>query len=543
MQSPGPSPHNTPAAVLARYNAEDPCFRYRPSPTQARFHASPAYFKLVTGGGRSGKTTSCLVDLAMCLRGIHPYKKPLNRPMTALIFSITRQQAAMVSQRKLFTACEFPDPPLGPGPAGLGQRPMIPAREIKETGALKVGFRTIYDVTLHNGSRIYFAWSDADDTWKHIQGVKIDYIYIDENAGSKKLLIECRKRVLDSQNDNDWAGCMTWGGTGTEVNDAFEDYRARCLDPLDKAHEIFRIERGENKTISPAALDRFAATLTEEEKKIHITGEDTSAGLIQIYGKQWSDDRHMNPVDYVPKDSDNLWLAYDPGVTHPMGMLITAIRKEEPITLNCIKFWSAARQTLDHSLLDLERYLCGRKLAGIIYDNLAAARDHRGRSLLMDLQTELERLRMTPIVGYFRAEKAHWDGIQLVRHMLDPDPLDPSVAPLIRLNSSAESGCQLARYQLCKYRGKEATRFTGEGGVVKKEDEFCDLVRYQAKKRAAWNVQWACGAMTMVPRDGARPEAMVTMTAEQEAKLTPYERHMRLSRSRKRTSSFRVRDF
>ncbi len=483
------------------------------------------------------------MDLAMCLRGIHPYKKPLNRPMTALVFSITRQQAAMVSQRKLFTACEFPDPPLGPGPIGIGMKPLIPAREIKETGSLKVGFRTIYDVVLHNGSRIYFAWSDADDTWKHIQGVKVDYIYIDENAGSEKLLIECRKRVLDSQNDNDWAGCITWGATGTEINDAFEDFRTRCIDPTNKDHEIFRILPGENKTIAPEALDRFAATLTDEQKKIHITGEETSAGLVQVYGKQWDDHRHMRTQDYVPTVEDNLWLGYDPGVDHPTGMLITAIRREEPITLNCVKFWSHARQTLDYDLSELEKWLCGRKLAGVIYDSLASARDKRGRSLMMDMQEALRRMNMVPLVGYYRAEKPHWDGISLVRHMLDPDPYNKNTAPLIRLNVSTESGCQLARYQLCKYRGREATRFTGEGGVVKKEDEFPDLLRYQAKRRTAWNVDWKCGPKTMEPRDGAPPLMIPGSAPVDETKLTNYERHLRLSRSRKGRASHRVADF
>ncbi len=529
------------AAILKRRWATDPCRQYTPGPTQDEFHRSDAYFRLVTGGGRSGKTTSCLIDLVWCLRGIHPHKK-WDGPVTALVFCVSRQQAAMVAQKKMFERCEFPD--IEGKPPGIGQLPLIPKREIKEIGSIKAGFRAIYECKLHNGSIVYFSWSDADETWKRIQGVKIDYIYIDENAGNEKLLIECRKRLVDSQRPGTWRGCLTWGGTGTENNKAFDDFRGLCLDPRELDHAYFQIKPGENKAVTKEALDRFAATLTEEERKIHITGEVTASSLVQIYQKQWSDERHMLRSDYVVSDDDNLWLSYDPGVDHPTGMLISAIRRDQPISLTFVKFWNHARQTLDYDVACLEKWLRGRRLAGVVYDAQAGATEKRdGRSILDDMQEKFAAKGLAPLCGYYKSQKRHAPGIAMVRHFLDPDPYDKTVTPLIHVNPSEESGCRLLRYQLMKYQGKESTKFTGEGGVVKKEDEGCDCARYQVMKRAAYNPDWRCGPFTKAVPFEDRPP--IDLPRPPEPELTPYERHLKMSRERTRrgvAQSWRVVD-
>src|SRR5436190_612634 len=107
------------AAALKKRRDIDPCYVYEPGPTQLDFHKSDAYYRLVSGGNRSGKTSSCLIELAQLVRQIHPYKKPYG-PVIALVFCISRQQATMVVQKKLFESCEFP--------GEIGKQPMIPKR-------------------------------------------------------------------------------------------------------------------------------------------------------------------------------------------------------------------------------------------------------------------------------------------------------------------------------------------------------------------------------------------------------------------------------
>lgn len=521
--------------ILAARRLRDPCYAYQPGPTAQEFHKSNTYHCLVTGGGGSGKSTACLIDLSMCLRGIHPHK-PWLGPVRAVVLCVTRQQAAMVAQRKLFHCSELTGPNGEQIPAS--NEPMIPEREIADYGAVKVGFKTNYVVTLKNGSEVYFMWAEDEKTGERIQGGQYQYIYIDEAAGTPFLLTECLKRVNRMQKpSNGWWGRLVWGATGTKLNEAFETFRANCLDPERTDFQLFQIKRGENPNDSPEALARLAATMTEEQRRIHIAGDATAADLLTIYGKQWSDERHVLATDYVPRACDNLWLGYDPGVEHPTGMLMVAIRPEEPMTLYCVKFWNHARQTLDYDVRCLNEWLLGRRLAGVVYDWAAKAKDKLGSSVLTQLQDRFHSTGIFPYVGFYAASKNHDPGIKKVRHYLDPDPYDKTAAPYIKTNGSAESGCKMLRYQMMAYRSFEPGKFTGLRGVVKKEDEGPDTLRYLVMGKLAYNSAWNCGETTrhqtnstQAPESLPQPDAPVLKT--------PYERHLSLSRARDRRKGF-----
>lgn len=519
---------------------KDPCYQFVPSVTQRAFLNDNTYFVLLCAGGRAGKTTTALVDLSMVARNIHPTKtNPNKTPLTIICLCLSRQQASMVVQHKLFHASEVK------GPAGelipASQEPMIPKTEIKKLHGVAQGFRVEYECQMKNGNKIVFMWSDDPGTERRIQGVEAHYVYIDENAGTKKLLIEVRKRVANLQNPlNGWFGLVRWGATGTIVNEAFEDFRRRCQDPRDASHKEFRIREGENPAFAEAARERLGNTMSDEERKIHLSGEASAMGLTLVYGKQWSDDRHMRKADYIPHASDNLYLGYDPGVDHPTGMLIVAINKNFPLTLNCIRFWAHSRETLDDDVRRLSGFLRGRRLAGVAYDWAANAQTKagRGESVLTMLQTTMLAANLMPHTGFFKSMKAHWPGICLVRHYLSPDPSNLAVPPMIYVNPSDESGCQRFRQEMLSYRGKEETRFTGAGGIVKKDDEGPDVIRYLVVRRFAYNAEWACGP-TLWGAEGPREMETIEPPAPPEFSgdpmlLPPYQRHLLMSRQRPR---------
>ena len=60
--------------ILAEYRAGMAVSHYKPSPTQLRFHQSMAHDRLLTAGGRGGKTTAALWDLSTCVLGVNPHK-------------------------------------------------------------------------------------------------------------------------------------------------------------------------------------------------------------------------------------------------------------------------------------------------------------------------------------------------------------------------------------------------------------------------------------------------------------------------------------
>lgn len=473
------------------YKAGLAVMHYKPSPTQQRFHESMAHDRLLTAGGRGGKTTAALWDLATVALGCNPHK-PWYGPVVIIVLCISRQNAHAVVQRKLLEACELPGP--------IGNQPFIPADEIDhdESASIKAPYRTFYHIKLRNGSMIHFGWSGDQNSWKKLQGIKADYVYIDENAGNDKLVIELMKRLLDVQSDptkQPWGGCLVWGATGTIVNQTFELFRKRCLTG-DNDSAAFVIPAGETGAISSAVHARFAKKLTKEERKIHIDGTETASSLIYIYGKQWDDRRHLLAQDAVPEDSDNVIIGYDPGVDHPTGILICLIKKNRPSQLVCAKFFNHRLMPVEYDIECIHSYLKGRKVGLFIYDYRAKERHKHAAPLIHAISSRMESRGYVPIQGYAMSDKRHEVGIETVRSYLDPNHYDKAVEPLLVLSPSDESGGMLMRSQLMSYRGKEETNFTGAGGVVKKDDEFCDCVRYVCRMVPSWSAALQCGPAT-----------------------------------------------
>lgn len=477
--------------ILADYKAGLAVSHYKPSPTQLRFHQSLAHDRLLTAGGRGGKTTAALWDLATVALGMNPWK-PWYGPVVIIVLCISRQNAAAVVQRKLLEACELP--------GKIGTEPFLPHGEIDwdESASAKVPYRTYYNVKLKNGSMIHFGWSGDTHSWEKLQGIKADYVYIDENAGSEKLVIELMKRLLDVQSDatkQPWGGCLVWGATGTIVNPTFERFRERCLKgEADSA--AFVIPPGETGAVSKAVHERFAKKLSKEQRKIHIDGTETASSLTYIFGKQWDDRRHLLAQDAVIEDTDNIVIGYDPGMDHPTGILVCLIKKAKPGQLVCAKFFNHRLMPVEYDVECLHSYLKGRKIGLFVYDYRAKERHKHAPPLIHALTTRMEAKGYVPIQGYYMSDKRHEVGIATVRAYLDPDVYNKSVEPMIVVSPSEESGGQLMRSQLVSYRGKEETNFTGPGGVVKKDDEFPDCLRYVCRLVPSWSAALMCGPAT-----------------------------------------------
>lgn len=507
--------------LLEARRAKDPVLHFVHSPTQFEFHSSKADFRLLTGGNRSGKTATCMVELAMLLRNMHPYRKPY-RKLTIIAYAISRQQAATVIQEKLLYNSEIP---------GFDESPLIPSREIDwdQSGSIKAGFRTFYNVQMRNGNRIYFSWSDSEETQKRIQGIKADYIFIDENAGSRKLIVESINRLRDVRDakargdygEDGWhAGGIIWGATATMVNDGFDDFQEMCKDPEKPWAEEFIIQPGENPAVgvNDEAVNDF---MTEEEKAIRLYGTASAADLVKIYINQYDPEVHLvEPPVITPRD--NLWLGYDPGMDHPTGIVFGLLRPEDPTQIHIIGYIRHFRKTMAEDADKIRRWLKGRRLCGVVYDTVMHNTDKRGSSTLKLMKEEFSKAGITPSMGYFAAAKSHAQGITLVRRYLQP--LN-GMKPRLVFSNRTDDGVKYGLREFLNYRGKEATKFTGPGGVVKKEDEFPDCVRYLVMKRPQYLPHHPCGTIT-TPQTGAE----ITAVDEETGEETQYARHLRLSR-------------
>lgn len=306
-----------------------------------------------------------MADLAMMLRGIHPYRQNYKN-LTIAVFAPTRMQAANVIAHKLFDDSELLMPDHAPKEAR--NQPMIPAWEIDRLSRpMQAGMRVPKEVVLKNGNRALFSWTGADDQDAKIAGLKLDAAYIDEEAGTPRLFAEIASRLADALSDKNRPGLgyFIWAYTNTRYNDAYENFKQRSDEGV-PGHKTFIILPGENPAVSAEARKLLAGTMDADQAKIRMEGGGDAGALVQIYHKQWGDARHMLDHEYVISPTDNLWVGYDPGVEHPMGMLVCAVNKDMPLRMTGVQAWSSRHETIEDDANKLQKFLRGRKIADFV---------------------------------------------------------------------------------------------------------------------------------------------------------------------------------
>lgn len=466
---------------------KDPVRHITLGATQQRARDSRAMFKMVDGPNRSGKTVWGALEIVLAARRLHPTRSSSVNGMYC-VFCISREQLRDVWGAKILHESRIP----GPGFA----QPMIPPEEIKEIRWDQSMRDAPRCIILKNGNRIHFGLSGHQKSWEFLQGK--DFILgvcIDEGAGVQLLIDEIVARMLDAIGNHQVEAAtggswFVWTTTETLINDTHAQFKEKCMsdDPVYKEFEHFRLQPSENPAITVEARERLRGALSEDAFAIRMEGTQGAMGATLIY-PQFNPERHVLMEDYEPTPSDNLWLAYDPGVSHPTGMVMVAVSKDAPTTLKVVKCWRHKFMTLDYDLELLDQYLRGRALEGFIYDPASKKRDKvYGESVAGQIRARLTSRgvkinRGAPQAGYNHV----LPGINMVRSYLDP-PRTWSAAgsPMLVMNPSHESGCRMLQSELVMYRGYPERQYTGAGGVIKKNDDLVDPIRYLVMQRPAW---------------------------------------------------------
>lgn len=478
--------------LKADREAKDPLKHYKPGVTQAQCMASKKMIRMLQSGNRGGKTSHMCVEFALMALRRHP-TRTTSKPITLILWTNSREQIRDTLYRKLRVASEIK------GPCEL--YPMIPDYEVEKDHMVNgAGKPVCREISLKNGNRIMFAISGIERSWTFLEGKGyVAAIGIDEQAGTQKLIDECMARLMELNNaDNikEFGGAwFMWAASETKINDSFDNLKAICLDPdRNQDAEFFHIKSSENFAVTSEARERVGQFMSEEAYKIRITGEGNARAATLVYGKQWSDQRHMLPIDHIPSERANLWVGYDPGVTHHTGMCIFCLEPENPMQLIGVKFFLWKGGTAAEDVMHLAKWLAGRRLAGFTYDiNLRNKDRGGGPTVLAQMQEKMMEIGISPVGGYWQARKQVNAGIQMVRYYLDPAPDNRSVTPFLVVNPSEESGGKLFRWQMLKYAGHEEKQFTGAGSIIKKDDDLLDPARYVCLQRPSWNRDFQCG--------------------------------------------------
>lgn len=463
--------------ILAYRRSIDPIASYQPGPTQARCRLSRKLIRLLSGGNRSGKTAHSAVELAEASLRRHPHRTTSVKGVY-IVFAISREQITDVWHSKLRKECRLKGENF--------TRPLIPDWEVdKEFFTYGAGAPTIKDIHLKNGNRIVFAVSGDNNVWKRIQGK--DYVLgvcIDEQAGSRQLIDECVARMLDANSDETvrreaGGAWMLWSTSETMVNDVWDDLKGKALDGHDDI-DYFFIEPNENLAISLDERTRMKSIMSDDAYEIRMVGHGSQAGTMLVY-QQFNDVRHMVTPDYVPQDTDTLWIGYDPG-TNYTGIVFAACSKDKPHTLRVFKALQPRRQTLEADVQDICNVLRGRFIEALVYDQAARKVEKVGESVYFKLRRLLMQAGVKCHRDFLMGESQYERGVPRVRYFLEPKP---GADPLLLINSG-DPGCQRLRQQFKAYRfTKNAHELKGDN-ILRGDDHLIDALRYLITRQPCW---------------------------------------------------------
>ncbi len=492
-------------------------------PTQKRCDESKARYRWIGGANRKGKSAFLGWLLASCARRLHPTRS-VSKPVTFLVLAPSREQLQDPWEKKLLKDCELP---------GFEGQPFIPKWEVRRswytTGA---GAPTIRQIDLKHGNTIRFGISKDVDAWKRRAGQAIFAIILDEAEGDENLINELYPRLLDANKDptiiaEAGGGWILWGATPTTQNKALAKFIETCdsqtADTVD--WEAFRFGVDEGSAIDLSERERLKAAFSDEDYELRMRGTTSFTDRLLIYGKQWSEVRHMRAEDYIVQDSDNIWCVYDPGgagkESHDSGISFFALNRAEPRKLRWVKAILLNRTTFAYDVQVIAHYLRGRTLEGFIQDpNSNKADKGTGRRMWDQVRDEFRRLKITVNRMHVWVNSRHDMGIKLVQSYLEQG--------LVEINPSKESGGQQARWQMVTYKSYEPGMYQGSHGVVKTQDELPDTFRYCVVAKPFW-VNRPCGK-TLWVNDGPPPKpAPIVLTQEQANMQEQLERSARLA--------------
>jgi hypothetical protein len=412
------------------------------------------------------------------------------RPVRVLLVIPTRAQAADVWTRRMLKEC---------GLYGkYGKFPWLPEREILHvTHSHSPAGPYASKIIMKNGNEMITILSGVPNSWKALEGMTFDMVIRDEVAGTENLGDELQPRLLASRTRalgglQPWGGVMLWSATETKYNEEWLAFKGRALDAIPD-HVYFKPEPEEAEAyISMAAREEMRKSMSEKSYKIRGEGSLDAGDLVRIFVKQWDDKRHVLPADYRLKEDDNIMIGWDPGVHHPTGIVIFALTRDQPNQLKTVKCFRHTNESIDYDVECIHSFLLGRRLAGFVYDWAAKASHKHAPSLLHSMISAMDAKGYVPMGGYIQADKRVEPGIDTFRHYLDPNPFDAHAMPLLVLNPSQESGCQMLRSEIMGYCKTEPTG-TSPGKIVKKNDDLMDPSRYVTRTFPSWTSAYKCG--------------------------------------------------
>ena len=481
------------ALILKEREQNDPVKNFMPSRDQLRLYSSKALRRLARGANRCGKTALNQIDCVATFRGIHPYRANYKGGRGAIL--IPRREVALgLWHRRFLEQSELYSPS-----GDMSKQPLIPEHEIGEIYFDKSTKPWVLKRITHKYTEkeFIFYWSAAGRAKLAFEGMSFDHAWIDEKAGGPDVIDELEARLTDARSQPDRrpdGGGIFWGSSEDDWNERLDEWVLRVEDEKSDPRYWFgcKLSSHDNPAVTDEGRAISADGMSSDMADIKMRGTNSLGGVHRVFPK-FTKERHC-VLSRRLEDSDNLWVGYDPGVAHPGGITVGVCSREDPSVLRIVKYIHSVKQTLRWEAGQLATFLLGRRPAWFIYDPATNKLEKTsGTTVLMQMLDLFRDMSIKPM-NIRRAYHRHIPGIATVISMLDPDQRNPDCPPrLVYEQPTAENNLTIWAQQMAGYKGRPAQRFTGQGGVIKVNDEAPDTTRYISHIFSGYNELWSCG--------------------------------------------------
>lgn len=312
---------------------------YRPFPPTAHFHKSQSPQRLAIGSNRSGKTVACAWEVAMILRGEHPWHNPSRIPRKngrAACVALKHEQLGEVIYEKLFRSGSFDiihDERTDQWRPVVAEDPYDKARKDDWTPAPPmIPDSMVDDVAFHDAKRRQMSLVMMKNGWKMschssegtpATGDERHLVWFDEHIVNGEFYSETAVRATAKHH-----GMLVWSACPQSTGIHLHECAMRAQNPATKhLAELFKFSIYNNTGLSKEAIDNFVSLCPPSERKWRVEGDFAIDSMV-VY-PEFREDVHIIKGFDIPHD----WTKYafiDPGYQVCAVVFIAIPPKESP---------------------------------------------------------------------------------------------------------------------------------------------------------------------------------------------------------------------
>jgi phage terminase large subunit-like protein len=432
------------AAELARTAEQPNMLGYTPHEMQQRFHRSPARLRQYIGGNRAGKTTAGIIEALWWATKRHPFRTFPNRPIKGRVVAVDYDH----------------------GVADI----ILPAlrRWILPSDLIRASWEDSFDrqlrtLTLANGSTIQFM--SGESALEKFAGVSRDFVWFDEEP-SQAVFTENRARTVDAKG-NMWITMTPIMGQNWSYEQIYLPGTEGKRDNPDI--DVIEADMADNPHLDADEVQRFVATLSNEEREARVHGRYTALGGLVYPG--FNADDHVVPAQ-APPAGWPIYASMDHGLAAPTAWLWHAVGPGGQV-LTFAEHYAAEMTADQHAAVLLAREMEWRRPVEYRIGDPSIANRQQAQGIVNSIHLDYLRAGVNIILGDNNVEA----GINRVRRYL---MCAPGQTPRWQCTTDCVNLIREMRHYRWKtyISPKMRDRVNKFEVPLKKNDHACDSLRY-----------------------------------------------------------------